>query len=432
MLNNKKLLYFLSFMLMFSIGCEDEEAADNDTDTMTMETPTEFVFESRFEEHAGESSVSYSGQVVRNLLVNDIKSLIASNVGGGNTSTINSMMANDDPNLAIYTGSSLNTLQTKYHDISTSQLNDRLAAVTSYTDPGYGANAQDMITGWIAESEGYSVRPGGLDLGQMTQKVMWGAIAYWQGTSKYMSKIPNDDNTMSDDGDPYTAMEHHWDESFGYFGAARDYNTGYSDDTDRKTDPYNDSNGDGLIDFKTEYNMGWAVTAAKRDLVDGVSVDYDFTKTIFDAYLEGRTLIYNQAPLDEILVQRDIILNTWEKVVAAVSIHYINDTMSDLEALIAAGDANLAWDNLPESGDGYKYNIHWAEMRAYAHGLIYNDFKLISDADIATVFGYMGTAPAYNDGSDFSAMQTLHDNLALAKPILQAVYGFSDAHMANW
>ena len=432
MLNNKKLLYFLSFMLMFSIGCEDEEAADNDTDTMTMETPTEFVFESRFEEHAGESSVSYSGQVVRNLLVNDIKSLIASNVGGGNTATINSMMANDDPNLAIYTGSGLNTVQTKYHDISTSQLNDRLAAVISYTDPGYGANAQDMITGWVAESEGYSVRPGGLDLGQMTQKVMWGAIAYWQGTSKYMSKIPNDDNTMSDDGDPYTAMEHHWDESFGYFGAARDYNTGYSDDTDRKTDPYNDSNGDGLIDFKTEYNMGWAVTAAKRDLVDGVSVDYDFTKTIFDAYLEGRTLIYNQAPLDEILVQRDIILNTWEKVVAAVSIHYINDTMSDLEALISAGDSNLAWDNLPESGDGYKYNIHWAEMRAYAHGLIYNDFKLISDADIATVLGYMGTAPAYNDGSDFSAMQTLHDNLALAKPILQAAYVFSDAHMANW
>ena len=432
MLNNSKLLYFLSFLLMLTIGCEDEEATDNDTDTMTMETPTEFVFESRFEEHAGESSVSYSGQVVRNLLVNDIKSLIASNVGGGNTATINSMMANDDPNLAIYTGSGLNTVQTKYHDISTSQLNDRLAAVTSYTDPGYGANAQDMITGWVAESEGYSVRPGGLDLGQMTQKVMWGAIAYWQGTSKYMSKIPNDDNTMSDDGDPYTAMEHHWDESFGYFGAARDYNTGYSDDTDRKTDPYNDSNGDGLIDFKTEYNMGWAVTAAKRDLVDGVSVDYDFTKTIFDAYLEGRTLIYNQAPLDEILVQRDIILNTWEKVVAAVSIHYINDTMSDLEALISAGDSNLAWDNLPESGDGYKYNIHWAEMRAYAHGLIYNDFKLISDADITTVLGYMGTAPAYNDGSDFSAMQTLHDNLALAKPILQAAYGFSDAHMANW
>ena len=428
MINNSKLLYFLSFLLMLTIGCEDaDEEVVEDT---TIETPTEYVFESRFDE--GVSSVSYSGQVVRNLLVNDIKSLIADNVGGGNTATIYSMMANDDPNLAIYSASGLNTVQTNYQDISTSQLNDRLAAVTSYTDPGYNANAQDMIAGWVAESEIYSVRPGGLDLGQMAQKVMWGAIAYWQGTSKYMSKIPNDDNSVSDEGDPYTAMEHHWDESFGYFGAARDFNTGYSDDTDRKTDPYNDSNGDGLIDFKSEYNAGWAITAAKRDLVDGVSVDYDFTKTIFDAYLEGRTLIYNQAPLADILTQRDIILNNWEKVVAAVSIHYINDTMSDLAALIAAADTSLAWDNLPAEGDGYKYNIHWAEMRAYAHGLIYNDFKLISDADIATVFGYMGTSPAYNDGADFSAMQTLHDNLALAKPILQAAYGFSDAHMANW
>ena len=428
MINNSKLLYFLSFLLMLAIGCED--ADEEVVDDTTIETPTEYVFESRFDE--GVSSVSYSGQVVRNLLVNDIKGLIADNIGGGNTAIINSMMANDDPNLAIYSASGLNTVQTNYQDISTSQLNDRLAAVTSYIDPGYNANAQDMIAGWVAESELYSVAPGGLDLGQMAQKVMWGAIAYWQGTSKYMSKIPDDDNSVSDEGDPYTAMEHHWDESFGYFGAARDFNTGYSDDTDRKTDPYNDSNGDGLIDFKSEYNAGWAITAAKRDLVDGVSVDYDFTKTIFDAYLEGRTLIYNQAPLADILTQRDIILNNWEKVVAAVSIHYINDTMSDLAGLIAAADTSLAWDNLPAEGDGYKYNIHWAEMRAYAHGLIYNDFKLISDADIATVLGYMGTSPAYNDGSDFSAMQTLHDNLALAKPILQAAYGFSDAHMANW
>ena len=428
MINNSKLLYFLSFLLMLAIGCED--ADEEVVDDTTIETPTEYVFESRFDE--GVSSVSYSGQVVRNLLVNDIKGLIADNIGGGNTAIINSMMANDDPNLAIYSASGLNTVQTNYQDISTSQLNDRLAAVTSYIDPGYNANAQDMIAGWVAESEIYSVAPGGLDLGQMAQKVMWGAIAYWQGTSKYMSKIPDDDNSVSDEGDPYTAMEHHWDESFGYFGAARDFNTGYSDDTDRKTDPYNDSNGDGLIDFKSEYNAGWAITAAKRDLIDGVSVDYDFTKTIFDAYLEGRTLIYNQAPLADILTQRDIILNNWEKVVAAVSIHYINDTMSDLAGLIAAADTSLAWDNLPAEGDGYKYNIHWAEMRAYAHGLIYNDFKLISDADIATVLGYMGTSPAYNDGSDFSAMQTLHDNLALAKPILQAAYGFSDAHMANW
>ena len=62
-----------------------------------------------------------------------------------------------------------------------------------------------------------------------------------------MSKMPDDDNSMSDDGDPWTAMEHHWDESFGYFGAARDYNTGLHDNDEK--DPYYDSNGDGAIDF---------------------------------------------------------------------------------------------------------------------------------------------------------------------------------------
>ena len=427
MKNNKKLLYLFPLLLVLSISCED-----SDTDPIvdnTIDTPAEYVFESRFT--SGESSVSYSGQVVRNLLISDIKSLIADNVGGGNSATIASMMANSDPDLAISTASGFNTVQTKYHDISTSQLNDRLAAVTDYLDPGYNANAQDMITGWVAESGQYSIRPGGLDLGQMAQKVMWGAISYWQGTSKYMSKIPGDDNTMQDGDDVYTAMEHHWDESFGYFGAARDYNTGYSDDDDRKSGPYYDSNGDGNIDFKSEYNSGWSVTAAKRDVVTA-SDDYDFTGAIMNAYLNGRTLIYNQAPIEDILVQRDLILTNWEKVVAAVSIHYINDTMSDLAALITAADSSLAYNNLPAEGDGYKYLVHWAEMRAYAHGLIYNDFKAISDDNIATVFGYMGNAPAFNTGADFSAMQTLHDNLALAKDVLKAAYSFDDEHMANW
>ena len=44
----------------------------------------------------------------------------------------------------------------------------------------------------------------------------------------------------------------------------------------------------------------------------------------------------------------------------------------------------------------------------------------------------MGTAPAYNDGADFSPMQTLHDNLAVAKNILKSSYSFDDEHMNNW
>ena len=427
MLNNSKLLYVLSFMLMFTIGCEDEEVADNDPGTTTIETPTEFVFESRFEEHAGESSVSYSGQVVRNLLVNDIKTQIGTDAGSGDATTLLSMMANDDPNRMILTSTTPASMQTKYHDISTSHLNDRLDAVESYILPGYEMNAGDAISAWVTDAvTNGKTNADGIRLDQMVQKTLWGAVAYWQGTSKYMSKIPNDDNTMSDDGDPYTAMEHHWDESFGYFGAARDYNTGYSDDNARKTSQ-NDSNGDGSIDFKSEFNSGWGITAAKRDLVDGVSVDYDFTGTIMNAYLEGRTLIYNQAPLDEILVQRDIILNTWEKVVAAVTIHYVNDVAADMAALYPA-DSTAG----PLSDLSADLNNHWGEMRGYANGLLYNDFKVISDDNLNTVLTTMGTSPVYPEDGEF-AFYTYHGMLlTTVKSLLQAAYGFSDEHMANW
>ena len=425
MLNNKKLLYFLSFMLMFSIGCEDEEATDNDPVNMTMETPSEYAFDSRFTD--GESSVSYSGQVVRNLLVNDIKTQIGTDAGSGDAAVLLSMMANDDANRMILSSTTPSAMQTKYHDISTSHLNDRLDAVSSYVLPGYEMNAGSAISAWVTDAvTNGKTNADGIRIDQMVQKTLWGAVAYWQGTSKYMSKIPNDDNTMSDDGDPYTAMEHHWDESFGYFGAARDYNTGYSDDSARKTSQ-NDSNGDGSIDFKSEYNSGWAITAAKRDLVDGVSVDYDFTGTIMNAYLEGRTLIYNQAPLDEILVQRDIILNTWEKVVAAVTIHYVNDVAADMAALYPA-DSTAG----PASDLSADLNNHWGEMRGYANGLLYNDFKVISDGDLNTVLTTMGTSPVYPEDGE-SAFYTYHGMLlTTVKSLLQAAYGFSDEHMENW
>ena len=427
MINNSKLLYFLSFMLMFSIGCEDEEVADNDSETTALETPAEFVFESRFEEHAGESSVSYSGQVVRNLLVNDLKTQIGTDAGSGDATTLLSMMANDDPNRMILTSTTPSSMQTKYHDISTSHLNDRLDAVSDYILPGYEMNAGDAISAWVTDAvTNGKTNADGIRLDQMVQKTLWGAVAYWQGTSKYMSKIPNDDNTMSDDGDPYTAMEHHWDESFGYFGAARDYNTGYSDDNARKT-TQNDSNGDGSIDFKTEFNSGWGITAAKRDLVDGVSVDYDFTGTIMNAYLEGRTLIYNQAPLDEILVQRDIILNTWEKVVAAVTIHYVNDVAADMASLYPA-DSNAG----PLSDLSADLNNHWGEMRGYANGLLYNDFKVISDSDLNTILTTMGTSPVYPEDGE-TVFYNYHEMLVTTvKSLLQNAYGFSDEHMANW
>ena len=426
---NKKTTFLLIMLSLFIYtGCEDDHDHEEENKVVKIQEPTTYTFNSRFTE--GANSVSYSGQVVRNLLINDIKTQMGTDAGKKNPATLLSMMANDDANRAILSASGLTTVQTKYHDISTSHLNDRLTAVASYTIPGYEANAGTLVNGWVQETVANGkTRASGIRLDQMTQKTLWGAISYWQATSKYMSKIPTDDNSVAVEGKSYTAMEHHWDESFGYFGAALDYNTGYTDDNDRKSSPYFDSNSDGKIDFKTEYNVGWAVTAAKRDLCTGCDAGLDFTKTIFDAYIKGRTMIVNQEPLAKILEQRDLIMATWEKVVAAVTIHYINDVIDDMDAIIAAGDATVT----PASSATADYENHWGEMRGYANGLLYNDFKKIATDNLNRLYVVMGTAPVYPKDGSFAAMQAYKGQLAgEAKAILKASYGFSDANMNSW
>ena len=421
---NKKTLALFSFLsLLAYTGCEDN---DDDNTVTEIEVPVTFTFQSRFDDL---SSVSYSGQVVRNLLINDIKTQMGTDAGSKNPATLLSMMANDDASRAILSASGKSTVQTKYHDISTSHLNDRLDAVSSITIPGYDTDAKTLVVGMLNEAAASGkTRATGIRLDQMVQKTMWGAISYWQATSKYMTKIPNDDNSVAVSGKNYTEMEHHWDESFGYFGAALDYNTAYDDGT-RKSGPSVDSNSDGKLDFKKEVNMGWAVTAAKRDLCSSCG-NYDYTKTIFDAYLKGRTLIVNQAPLAEIIVQRDIIMETWEKVVAAVTQHYINDVAADIAAIIAAGDATVT----PVSDATADYENHWGEMRGYAHGLLYNSLSKVPSANVARALALMGTAPVYPSNGNFDDMQAYHDVLkgAEMKAIFKQSFGFSDADIANY
>ena len=421
---NKKTLALFSFLsLLAYTGCEDN---DDDNTVTEIEVPVTFTFQSRFDDL---SSVSYSGQVVRNLLINDIKTQMGTDAGSKNPATLLSMMANDDASRAILSASGKSTVQTKYHDISTSHLNDRLDAVSSITIPGYDTDAKTLVVGMLNEAAASGkTRATGIRLDQMVQKTMWGAISYWQATSKYMTKIPNDDNSVAVSGKNYTEMEHHWDESFGYFGAALDYNTAYDDGT-RKSGPSVDSNSDGKLDFKKEVNMGWAVTAAKRDLCSSCG-NYDYTKTIFDAYLKGRTLIVNQAPLAEIIVQRDIIMETWEKVVAAVTQHYINDVAADIAAIIAAGDATVT----PVSDATADYENHWGEMRGYAHGLLYNSLSKVPSANVTRVLALMGTAPVYPSNGNFDDMQAYHDVLkgAEMKAIFKQSFGFSDADIANY
>ena len=373
----------------------------------------------------------YTGQVVRNLLLQDLK-IFTDNLGkeGAQSASADDMLkfyAHDDS----YGMSTLTNpkdheaLESSYSAISTGKnLSGKIAA-----DPviGYNKTADALVREWIAiiaensqdvtklGTKAVYTTEDGVDLSQMINKVLIGAVPYYQATGKYLDQLFDQGNAEAKEGKTYTAMEHYWDEAFGYFGAAADYNM-YSD-ADIKASVSRDSNGDGKIDFKSEYNFAIAKGAAKRDI--GATDATDFTKDIFTAFLTGRTLIVNEASQGDIAAQREIAANGMEKVIAATVVHYINDTLGDM-ALYGTADYNAA-----------DHNKHWAEMKGYAVGLQFNPFKLISDSQLQELHEIFGQAPKYLEVGSAAYNEEVN-NYARAKRIMADAYGFSSANVANW
>tara|TARA_B100001123_G_scaffold448381_1_gene609310 strand:+ start:60 stop:1253 length:1194 start_codon:yes stop_codon:yes gene_type:complete len=396
--------------------------------------PTTYTFASRFE--SGKSSVSYGGQTVRNLLVQDLKILIG-NLGKDGASPIGlqdllDLYEYDDAlNLtSLSTAGSTPVMEPNYSAISTGKnligkLSDDVVLGTD------DKNADTLLREWFALIVANSQDPEklgtpavytsdeGLDLSQMINKLLLGAVVYHQCTGVYLNGLLERDNTVArkDGKDPYTSMEHGWDEAFGYFGAARDYARYTDDQLAGGADDYSfDSNEDGMIDFKSEYNFGFSRNAGKRDR-GGVGVD--FTKEIFDAFLEGRTVIVNRGTVADISAQRQIAAEGLEKVIAATAVHYINDTLSDM-AKNGTDDENRV-----------KHNKHWAEMKAFTMALQYNPLGRLSTSDLEQLHGFMGEAPLY-DAPGTSTYEAQVTALNDAKDVFQSALGFSAANMADW
>ncbi|MCY3737671.1 MAG: DUF4856 domain-containing protein [Gemmatimonadaceae bacterium] len=397
-----------------------------------IEVPSAYVFDSRFSE--GESSVAYSGQTVRNLLLQDLKILIDSaGKDGARPISVQEMLDLYDYDDALDLQSRTTTgdrpaVESRYSAISTGK--NLSGKISGDVVIGYGRTADELVRGWFeviaANSEDADklgtpaayTDENGVDLTQMVNKVLIGAVPYYQATGVYLAGLLDRGNgEPHSEGKAYTSMEHGWDEAFGYFGAARDY----SRYTDAKLagsvgDYTFDSNGDGRIDFKSEYNFGLSRNAGKRDR-GGTGVD--FSGDIFAAFLEGRTLIVNQGSEGEIAAQRQAAANGMEKVIAATVVHYINDTLSDMAALGTDDESRV---NL---------NKHWAEMKGYTVALQYNPFALISQGQLEELHGIMGQAPSYDAPGSAGYDETVRE-YGRAKEVFQAAYGFSDANMANW
>ncbi|WP_105201037.1 DUF4856 domain-containing protein [Pseudoalteromonas sp. T1lg10] len=282
----------------------------------------------------------------------------------------------------------------------------------------------------------------GLDLNQLIQKHTLGALMFSQGTDDYLDQGLEADNKVSDEGKPYTALEHQFDEGFGYFGAARNY-LEYSDDElagkggrEAFASGYNDYSGDGQINLTSEYNWGNSTNAAKRDR--GATVTTDFSAAAMNAFIAGRKIIndnvgadLNTEQMDALKAQRDIAVANWENAIAATVVHYINETHADLD-MIAAGIAADPEDSYTDE-DFANLAKHFSEMKGFAMNFQFSPFSpfnaAANEGKFAQLHTLLGDMPVVTDAAAIADYQA---NLMAARDLLQNIYGFNADNVANW
>ena len=267
--------------------------------------------------------------------------------------------------------------------------------------------------------------PEGQDLQQLLEKFFHGAIALSQGADDYLDddlagKGLNADNTVADDADPYTALEHAWDEGFAYFGASHFY--GDMSDADIIDIGLIDADNSGSIDLSSEYCFGVSVAAAKRDA--GAIAATDFTDQAWTGFYSGRALLaastgeLTQAEMDELKGYRDQAVDAWEDAIAATVVHYINDTLQDMDRFDTA------------SYDFASHAKHWSELKGYGLAMQFNPRSPLSDSDFATFHALVGQQPVL-PGAAPSEIAAYRDDLNAAKLLLGTAYGFDAANLGD-
>ena len=297
----------------------------------------------------------------------------------------------------------------------------------------------------------------GLHYRQLLQKFLSVAVNFSQGTNDYM--MADFANMLGEEkpGKGYSAGAHDFDEAFGYYGAARNINDFTDDEAagkggrDEFGNGYNDANGDGLIDIRSEYVFGHSQNCAKRDRKKDANDEpyYDFSKTAMDAFLVGRRILENAeqageltaAASDALQTQIQIASLTWEKCIAATVVHYINDVRGDMDSFSDGKFADLSnFTNLAK---------HWGEMKGFALGLQFSPKSPFRDGSVdgidldslKSVLSLMGDAPVLADGSQGGvaptgtaqeAIDAYAADLLTARDTLEKAYGFNAEVTAVW
>lgn len=371
-------LIAISGIMAFS--CIEEGSPMNEV----INAPSTYVFE-----RDGASTVNYQGQTDRLNMLSEMKSYLVTGDKGQALSLQKLLDMYSNTN-APYSNQELNQATTKQLENKTNAAQvgyfKSLMAKASEVSQDVAANntsAAEGVAGRIQRGNTgnfVNVNEKGWEFTQLIEKGLMGAVFYDQIFNTYLAdaKIGEAvDNKNLVEGKNYTALEHHWDEAFGYWGVPTDFPKG---------DPV----------LTPEYKRFWANYTNGRDGLLNVN------QPLMDAYILGRAaIVANDHTVKK--EQVEVIIDLHELVSAATAVHYINDAMDYL----SSGDQGNLFHSL-------------SEAYTFVRALQYSPRKKITQSDIMEIL----TSDFGTDGDfwkvSIESLQNAKDKLTTAYPELKA------------
>jgi hypothetical protein len=256
-----------------------------------------------FEDGNGNSTVSYTGQTDR---LNQLSEMVTLMKSGTSTvlsaQDLKDMFANTGDNGGgNFSFSSTKQLKNKCFLADVAMFEEWMDSI-AVSSASNGNTASNGVAGTVTTGTStYLVNENGVEYLQLIEKGLMGAVLMNQAINIYFGDGKMDvDNTIAEDpanGQYFTAMEHHFDEAFGYFGVDPDFPS-------------------------TIPNSFWGKYCNNQDATLNSNTD------MMNNFLKGRAAISNGVLAD----RDDAILNIrkeWEDISAYQAISYLEGAISN-------------------------------------------------------------------------------------------------------
>lgn len=328
-----------------------------------------------FMDAEGHSTVSYSGQTDR---INQLSEMVTYMKTGVETelseATLNAMFNNTDGNGGgNFSFNSSKQLKDKCFEMDIALIegyfNDLATASASFAETASNGQAGTLSSG----SSVYLFDANGMQHSEIIEKGIMSAVFMHQALSIYFSSekmnVDNTNPVNAAEGQYYTAMEHHWDEAFGYFGVPVDF----------------PSNTSGL--------QFWAKYCNSQD------ANLSSNATLMNAFLKGRAVISQKADLTLRDAEILTIRKTWERVAASQAVTYLDKAKTNF------------------GSDNAKFLHELSEAYGFIHGLKYVPLE-------TRVITYTQIESLLNEtiGTNFWEITLVDLNNAIST--LNSIYGF--------